>query len=113
MPHSEVINEQCRSHVLLLLVNNTPNAKGIITGKVFEYIASGRPIIVIGPEDGDVAGIVNDSNSGSTCDFHDDLKLKSQILDIFNNKIKYDPIVKNYSRILLTKKLSELLNSIT
>ena len=37
------------------MVNNTPNAKGIITGKVFEYIASGRPILVIGPKDGDLS----------------------------------------------------------
>jgi len=35
MPHREVMNEIQKSQVLLLLINNTPNAKGILTGKIF------------------------------------------------------------------------------
>ena len=58
MPHREVMHEIQRSQVLLLLINNTPNAKGILTGKIFEYLGSGRPILSIGPEDGDAAIII-------------------------------------------------------
>ena len=49
MPHEEVIAQQQASQVLLLVLNRTHNAKGILTGKFFEYMASGRPIIMIGP----------------------------------------------------------------
>ena len=59
LSHDLVINQQMSSHLLLLMVNNTPNAKGIVTGKIFEYMASNRPTLVIGPSDGDVAEIVS------------------------------------------------------
>jgi glycosyltransferase involved in cell wall biosynthesis len=59
IPHEKVIIEQSSSQVLLLFVNNSPNAKGILTGKIFEYMASGRPILAIGPKDGDTAIILD------------------------------------------------------
>ena len=47
VPHDEVKRLQEASQVLLLLVNNALNAKGILTGKLYEYLASGRPILAI------------------------------------------------------------------
>ena len=80
IPHNQVIEEQANSDVLLLFVNNTPNAKGILTGKIFEYMASGRPILCIGPEDGDSARILSETQTGITVDFNDKEKMKSVIL---------------------------------
>ena len=102
-----------KSHLLLLLVNNTPNAKGIITGKIFEYMASSRPTLVIGPKDGDVAKIVKDCNAGEICEFGDVQHIKKYILDIFYERVHYNPSVDAYSREKLTNKLSTLLHSIT
>ena len=113
LSHDLVIKQQMKSHLLLLMVNNTPNAKGIITGKVFEYMASSRPTLVIGPEDGDVSKIVQNCNAGITCGFNDISKIKKQILDVFYNKINYTPSIDQYSREELTMKLSNLLNSIS
>ena len=48
VPHDQVFQLQQSSQLLLLLINNTPNAKGILTGKLFEYLASGRPVWAIG-----------------------------------------------------------------
>ncbi|MEO0405252.1 MAG: glycosyltransferase, partial [Bacteroidota bacterium] len=42
LPHSEAVAFQKKSALLLLVVNQSPNAKGILTGKVFEYLASER-----------------------------------------------------------------------
>ena len=58
VPHKEVQQYQRNSQVLLLAVNNVPSAKGIITGKIFEYLQAKRPILAIGPEDGDLAVIL-------------------------------------------------------
>ena len=113
VPHGEVIEYQKKANLLLLMINNTPNAKGIITGKVFEYIASKRPILVVGPEDGDLSTIINTTKSGIVCGFDDVKKLKLTLLRLYNNEINFEPNPAAYSRQSLTKKLSEILNQLT
>ena len=108
--HNDVINEQKKSRVLLLMVNNTPNSRGIITGKVFEYMASNRPILVIGPEDGDLANIIRQTNTGFVTGFDNEIKLEESILKLFKNKENFDSNLKMYSRENLTKKLSSILD---
>lgn len=39
---------QCAADVLLLLESPAPEARGILTGKLFEYMSAGRPILCIG-----------------------------------------------------------------
>ena len=118
IPHNQVIAEQQKSDVLLLFVNNTPNAKGILTGKIFEYMASGRPILCIGPEDGDSAHILDETKTGITVDFNDKEKMKSVILDFMvkyqENQLvtKQNSAVEKYSRRNLTKEYVTLLNDI-
>ena len=119
IPHNQVIMEQQKTDVLLLFVNNTPNAKGILTGKIFEYMASGRPILCIGPEDGDSARILNETKTGVTVDFNDKEKMKSVILEMMR-KYKENQLVttknetiEKYSRRNLTKEYVRLLNDIT
>ncbi len=114
LPHSEVILEQQRSHVLLLLVNNTPNAKGILTGKFFEYMASRAPILAIGPTDGDLAKIVHATHSGLISDFDDEEGLKKNVLDYFNGSVtpRDEDEINKYSRKELTRELVKELERI-
>ena len=111
--HEDVIKEQMKSRVLLLMINNTPNSKGIITGKVFEYMATKRPILVIGPEDGDLANIINQTKSGIVCGFDNERKLEEFVLRLFHNKNDFNPNSKVYSRENLTQKLSSILDEVT
>jgi len=113
MSHNKVITEQKKSKVLLLMVNNTPNAKGIITGKIFEYIASGRPVLVIGPKDGDLSQIINNTKCGIVCNFNDVNDLKSALMNLFQNKLSFSADASYYSRLNLTEKLSNLLNNVS
>ncbi|HEY6915534.1 MAG TPA: glycosyl transferase family 1, partial [Paludibacter sp.] len=71
MPHADAIAFQQTSPVLLLLINNTPNANGILTGKFYEYMASERPILVIGPLKSDVATLLEETQAGMISDFND------------------------------------------
>jgi len=114
LPHDEVIKEQQRSRVLLLLVNNTKNAKGILTGKFFEYMSSGTPILAIGPTDGDLAEIIKETNSGLISGFEDAESLKRNILAYFNGGYvnRNETAIHKYSRRGLTKKLCELLDAL-
>jgi len=114
LPHNEVINEQQNSPVLLLLVNNTKNAKGIITGKIFEYMASGVPVLAIGPIDGDLAEIINKTNTGLISDFGDQSALKNNILKLFENNNPKQNVaeINKYDRRVLTKQLCDLLDGL-
>ncbi|HKS27266.1 MAG TPA: glycosyltransferase [Pyrinomonadaceae bacterium] len=54
VPYRQSLRMQTEADVLLLLLWNDPEHKGVYTGKLFEYIGAGRPILAVGPS-GDVA----------------------------------------------------------
>lgn len=118
LPHNEVIKFQQQSQVLLLLANNTKNAKGILTGKFFEYLSAKRPILAIGPPDGDMAKILNETNAGRISDFYDWVSLKKNILEYYEkyktgNLVCESIGIEKYSRKELTGKLAGVLNKIS
>lgn len=71
LPHSEAIQKMRASHLLLLPINNTPNLMGIVPGKFYEYLAARRPILLIGPLEGDAAQILKETRAGKIVDFED------------------------------------------
>jgi hypothetical protein len=113
--HSEAIAHQRKSQVLLLIEINSEDTKSIIPGKLFEYMVSNRPIIAIGPKGSDFAEIITKTNTGVFFDYSEKVKLKSVILDFYNQflkgKLQSNGVgLQNYSRKNLTKELVELLN---
>jgi len=113
--HQEAINLMFSAQVLLLILNDAPNAKGILTGKLFEYLAVKRPVICIGPEDGDAATIISDTNAGFIAAFKDEQKIKMIISECFHlfcqGKLEsHSRHTEVFSRKELTHKLAELLN---
>lgn len=76
VPHKDVLRFQRSSQLLLLAVNRVPSAKSVVTGKIFEYLQSQRPLIGIGPVDGDLAEILNETGAGQMIDFDDLVSLK-------------------------------------
>lgn len=117
LPHQLAMERALRATVLLLPLNNTPNVDGIIPGKLFEYIASSRPILCIGPENGDSAKIIQECDAGFTCDFENTELMKltlAKYFYFFNSKIGFPQFRKenldNYSRKKLANKIANLLN---
>jgi hypothetical protein len=118
IPHNQVVEYQKKSGVLLLIVNNVPSAKQIITGKIFEYLMVKRPILAIAPQHGDLAEIISKTQSGYVIDFNEKLQLKKCILDLYSkfkeDKLNVDSInIKQYHRKELTKKVSNIIHSIS
>ena len=116
--HSEVNALQYKSQVLILIVNNVPSAKGIVTGKIFEYLKVRKPILAIAPVNGDLAEIVTQTQSGYVIDFNDKVGLKNTILELYA-KFKEGKLtvnsknIEHYHRKELTKKVSEIINNLT
>ncbi|MEI6435290.1 MAG: glycosyl transferase family 1 [Bacteroidota bacterium] len=118
LPHDQVVICQQESQVLLLIINNTPNAKMILTGKFFEYLAAGRPILCVGPDDGDAAAILSETRSGLLAGFDDVETMKNHLLSFYRDYKSGNLIAKNenigkYSRKELTRALAEVLNKIS
>lgn len=71
LPHSEVIGYLQKSQLLLLPINDTPNSLGVVPGKIYEYLGAERPILGIGPINGDSAQILKDSSAGQMFGYND------------------------------------------
>ncbi|MEO1866364.1 MAG: hypothetical protein ABGX98_11465, partial [Pseudomonadota bacterium] len=50
LPRSRILAIQKAASLNLFLESGDPDAKGVMTGKIFELIAMGRPILSIGPK---------------------------------------------------------------
>ncbi|MBU1369312.1 MAG: glycosyltransferase family 4 protein [Bacteroidetes bacterium] len=83
LPHDQVIEEQINAQVLLLFINRTPNAHLILTGKLFEYLGAARPIICIGPIQGDAAQLISKVSAGLVSDFDDVKQLEINIFSYY------------------------------
>jgi hypothetical protein len=59
-----VLAQQAAADLLLLYVAPGPGSAGVVTGKLFEYLASGRPVLALVPPDGTAAGWVRDARAG-------------------------------------------------
>ena len=114
--HNEAIAHQRKSQVLLLIEIDSEDTKSIIPGKLFEYMVSNRPIIAIGPQDSDFADIITCTNTGVFLTYSEKMKLKSVILDFYNQflegKLQSNGVgLQKYSRKSLTKELAQLIHS--
>jgi glycosyltransferase involved in cell wall biosynthesis len=118
MSHTEAMKEEGNARVLLLMINNSKNSKGILTGKFFEYLASRRPILLIGPTDGDAAGILEETESGIAADFDDEAAIIKTIQDYYERFTGGEFMleaknIEKYSRRNLTGMLAGVLNKLT
>ncbi|MBA3377229.1 MAG: glycosyltransferase [Actinobacteria bacterium] len=64
-PRAESLRLQRDSEALLLLVPDAGGrGKGVLSGKVFEYLAAGRPILAVVPPDGAAAKLIRETEAG-------------------------------------------------
>ncbi len=101
--HKKAIEYMQASDALLLFIPNVPNNEGILTGKLFEYLASGRKILLFGPESGDAMSLINECEAGEC--FSNNFNLDS----FLNMPYKGNDNIKLYSREALAYKIVSLL----
>jgi hypothetical protein len=72
---------QSRSHLNLLLTYSTPELKGNLTGKLYDYLSAGRPYLVLinGPDDPEIEALVSETRSGLVM-YHGDVPRAKQII---------------------------------
>ncbi|HEX8385031.1 MAG TPA: glycosyltransferase, partial [Rubricoccaceae bacterium] len=65
VPHDRAVALMRSAAVLLLTVEAWSYAAGVVPGKTYEYLASGRPVLGLGPPDGDAASVLREADGGS------------------------------------------------
>ncbi len=64
IPHKQLLQLYGETDLLLLVLAHTAIAPGNLPGKLFEYLASGIPIVAVGPVDGDAGDVIRKSKAG-------------------------------------------------
>ncbi|MDO9512164.1 MAG: glycosyltransferase family 4 protein [Bacteroidales bacterium] len=116
MSHQDVVIKMQKSEVLLLIIPDIEDNAGILTGKLFEYIAAQRPILGIGPVNGDASAILRETGSGEMFDYNN-MESVTQYLSIWydvwqSGNWEFAPTgdIEKYSREALTGQLVEIIN---
>ncbi len=120
VPHREAIERMLNAHVLLLPIPQSENNKSILTGKLFEYLATRRPILAIGPTGGNAADILRDVEKADMIDYKDVQAITQrfdQLLNTFSEKqgqhwTSGNDAYLKYSRKETAKTLSEFMQEL-
>ena len=74
VPREEALALQRGADALLLALWNDPREKGVYTGKLFEYLAAGRPILAIGPKDNVAAELIQRLGAGAVASSEEEVQ---------------------------------------
>jgi glycosyltransferase involved in cell wall biosynthesis len=115
MEHDQCILNMAASDCLLLIEGAGPGAEAFYTGKIFEYMVAGRPILAIIPQNGAAAQLIKETNTGLISDCSDISTTKNNIEALYsswqNNINIYTPNMKEiekYERNTLARKLAKV-----
>ncbi|MDR0766445.1 MAG: glycosyltransferase, partial [Odoribacteraceae bacterium] len=112
VPHATAIRWMRQSSVLLLVIPDAPGSRGNLPGKLFEYIASGTPVLCLGPPDGEAARVLRSCEAGQTFDYNDEEGIRAFLQTCRDTpSAPRDPSrAREYSRRSLTRALVAILD---
>ena len=115
--HLVATREQMGASVLLLPQRKEPEYKSVLTGKIFEYMASGHPILGIGMTECAMSELLDETRSGRMIEW-DDAEGMKDFIDTCWEKFRNDDRtsdtadISGYSRRELTAKMARLMESL-
>ncbi len=115
--HKFAIRELKNASMLILPVRQEPETRAILPGKLFEYLASSKPILGIGMKDSAMSGLLDEQGAGKVFDWDDKQGIRDFIDKCFNEFNGFESVerkrdVSAFSRKNLTKKMVELMDSL-
>lgn len=116
---SRALEIMARSPILLLLLNKQENILGRIPGKLFEYLAVHRPVMVLGPTDSDAARIVEKTGAGRISTYDDADRIRKILMSFYEDfktgelKRNLHNDIEKFSIQNLTQQLANYLDEIT
>ena len=117
-PHNIAIDQQRTASLLILPLRKEPEYKAVLPGKLFEYLASWRPVLGIGQPDGAMAMILDSSKAGKVLDWNDKAEISKFIDYCWKKHQKGDITIEGadlsqFTRRNLTARMAALFDSLT
>ena len=116
--HLTAVREQLAATILVLPLRNDPEYRSILPGKLFEYLASRRPVLGIGQEDGAMARVLADTGAGVTAGWENKDAMRA-FIDKAWEQFKAGGVppvagdITRFSRRSLTRELATLLEQVS
>jgi glycosyltransferase involved in cell wall biosynthesis len=116
LPHAEALRAMACCDVLLVLHSERRGSDEVLSGKLFDYIAARRPILVVGPSEMAAADFVKCNALGYFADLWDETDLVQTLTLLINRKrrglLESTPsdAIKPFSRQEQYRKLLPLLH---
>ena len=121
VPRRESLRLQRDSDALLLLIPDAGGrGRGILSGKVFEYLAAERPVLAVVPPDGAAAQLISDTGAGVVAAPDDVAGIRDALLELHarwrDGKLEGTPLSPEWrdslSRAARVEDLADLLRSL-
>jgi glycosyltransferase involved in cell wall biosynthesis len=114
--HISSISFLFKSHLLLYMVDSDGDFwKGEVAGKLYEYLASGKPILALAPREGESERIIRRANAGWILDLKDKQGVKDKLKELYSlflkNELRVEPdnlFIQGFERKNSTQKLSSV-----
>ena len=119
LPHDEAVAYMQGVDVLLLALPriHDDSSSGVVPGKAFEYMSARRPILALGPTDGDLADILSQVHAGNIFDYEDQEGMFDFLKNCLESREDVWPIndqaLAEYERPRLTGRLAHLLDQLS
>lgn len=118
VPHDECIKHQLSCDALVLIEGGGRGSDAFYTGKIFEYMNTGKPVVAILPK-GVAADLVKEAKIGEVA-FTDSVEeIKNVVANYYNkwldNSLEFKGdynVIKRYERKELTKELANVFDSL-
>jgi glycosyltransferase involved in cell wall biosynthesis len=112
LPHQEALRQMQDADYLLLTVNND----FALSGKVFEYLATARPILGVSPRGGEVASLIEETSAGWCADPGDKAGIQGMLSEACQRVLGGGkdfvadwPAIRRYERPRLAEELGQLI----
>lgn len=120
LPHREAIRYQKSADLLLLLLSPSSEGEEIVTGKLFEYLYHGIPILALVSKKSQAAKLILRAKAGIVVLPCDVSGIKKAIFELYSQqrdggllaKTIDQSLLQQYNRIELTRRLAEQFDSI-
>ena len=120
VPHDEALRRMARSTLLLLTIEPFAQAAGMITSKLYEYLASGRPVLGVGPSGGDADTLLRHHDAGTVVEWGDVDRLAERISAQYEAWERGTPAsgaawadIQPHNRVHQAERLAETLNAVS